>query len=407
MSKLLRLAAALTTTSLMVTGCSSSLTTEWSVPLDLGDAYATTNVLSIAEADGVVVVPIANTVHGFDTETNDLAWSVTLANDVTQCTAAGANVLCSTGTQTAVAFDSAGNSTELEGVTVEGHTMAEIDTEGEPGDDSRGQSQAVDSIYFAVAHLDRVDLIEADASGARADIPDGDVIATFDGRHSKLPDGTRIERSSGAFPDNIQVLVDHEVLLQNSPWLNPPAIAQISQPLLDGFVIVDGGSISVSEVQPTTVTIFDLDGSETDKIEVGPSLHMSINPRWSQETMGDIARRAAKLGTDHAFVWESGDVIGFDRLYSDSVAPAFADVVGFSLDTGERLAFDPVSPESMGLWVVDYPYVSVFGPGRDGQVSSTFDVTSGKRVMDGAKCQWTDGATYCFTAEKLEKIIKF
>ena len=105
-------------TVLVLTGCASNPETEWSVPLELGDAYTTTNVLSIAEGDGVVVVPILNNVQGFNTAKSELAWSVTLGVDVSQCVPAGSNILCSTGAQTAVAFDRAGKTSEFVGVAV-------------------------------------------------------------------------------------------------------------------------------------------------------------------------------------------------------------------------------------------------------------------------------------------------
>lgn len=375
-------------TVLVLTGCASNPETEWSVPLELGDAYTTTNVLSIAEGDGVVVVPILNNVQGFNTAKSELAWSVTLGVDVSQCVPAGSNILCSTGAQTAVAFDRDGNTSELVGVAVE--------------------YSGADAVYFAKAYDDRVELVKGDENARLADLGEGDTIAVYDGRYANLPDGTRIERADdGTYPQPIQELVDAGVLLHDSPWLNPPAVAQLGQPLIDGHVIIDGGAVQVTSVDPTTVTLFDLHGTETEEITLDSSLHMSVNPAWTQAEMSGIASEVADLDTSHAFVFSTGEVVGFDRILSDSVAPAFANVEGFELATGEKLAFEPLSPETQGLWVVDYPYISVFGQGPDGQVATTFDVTTGDRVVDGAKCQWTDGSTYCFTADRLEKISSF
>lgn len=385
MKKFALLAAAAT---MALAGCSSGPEAEWIVPLELGDSYTTTNVLSIAEANGAVVVPVSNTVYAFNAASNELAWTVTLGEEVSQCLPAGSNVLCATGLHTTVALDREGNSAEHVGLAVEYSGPA--------------------GVYVAQAYEDRVELIKADPDASIDDIASGETVAVYDGRYANLPEGTRIELGEdGSYPAQIQELVDAGVLRHNSAWLNPPAIAQLGQPLADGHVIIDGGAVQLTSVDPTTVTIFDLHGTETEEITVETSLHMSVNPEWTQADMSEIVNEVAGLGTSHAFVFSDGEVVGFERIFSDSVAPAFANIEGFELSTGEKLGFDPISPESQGLWVVDYPYVSVFGHGPDGEVAATFDVATGDRVIEGAKCQWTDGSTYCFTPDRLEKITAF
>lgn len=363
--------------------CGSSPDAQWSVPLPLGDAYATTHVLSVSEAGPGVVVPIGNVVYGYDTAAEELAWSVTLDSAVAACEPAGVSVLCITETQSRVAIDADGNTAEVTGMGIE--------------------YSSGDSLYVTQAYEDRVELLAADP--AKPLTPgEGEPIATYDGRTATLPDGTPIERDAqGNYPDPIAALVAGGVLLGDSPWLNPPAIARLSQPLADGFVMVDAGALDVSGAEPTTLTFFDLAGTETAKVEVAPSLHLSVNPDWTQREMMTIADEAAMLETDHAAIFQSGEVIGFNRILTSSVAPAYANVEGLEMADGTRLAFDPVAPETQGLWVVEHPYISVFGVGPDGSVGATFSATTGEQLID-AKCQWIGGETYCFTADRLAKI---
>ncbi|VEI12464.1 hypothetical protein [Trueperella bialowiezensis] len=372
----------------VVSGCSSGPSTEWSVPLELGEAYEATNVLSISEAGGAVVVPVGNVVYGFDPERSAGDWSVTLGVPVSACESAGASVLCHTGTHSGVVFDSAGHPTEVTGVGVE--------------------FSSPHALYVTQAYPDRVELIAADPQATPEQLTNGETVAVYDGRNATLPDGTPISRNDdGRYPDAIQTLVDDGVLTLDSPWLNPPAIAQITEPLADGFVRIDAGELTVTKVTPSTVTIFDAAGEQVDKIEVPASMHLSVNPAWTTAEMTDIARQAAAVTADHALIFQTGEILGFSRILTDSVAPAYASVEGFAVDNGNTLSFAPISPESQGLWVVDYPYVSVFGTGQDGAVAATFDVVSGNKLVDDAKCQWTNGNTYCFSADRLDKISEF
>lgn len=157
MKKFALLAAAAT---MALAGCSSGPEAEWIVPLELGDSYTTTNVLSIAEANGAVVVPVSNTVYGFNAASNELAWTVTLGEEVSQCLPAGSNVLCATGLHTTVALDREGNSAEHVGLAVEYSGPA--------------------GVYVAQAYEDRVELIKADPDASIDDIASGETVAVYD-----------------------------------------------------------------------------------------------------------------------------------------------------------------------------------------------------------------------------------
>lgn len=224
-------------------------------------------------------------------------------------------------------------------------------------------------------------------------------MARYEGRTSYLLDGTRVERETIAEP--LKKLVDEGVLTRDSMWLNPPGIAAVAQPLADGFVILEPGQVTVSSVEPTTVMVFDHDGNETDRYTVSPALHMRILPSWTRATIGRIVADANSLDTGHAFVFGDARVVGFDQKLTDSVAPAFANIEELNMADGTTLDIDPVTPESLGLWVLDYPYVSVTGRGAKA-VAATFDASTGERVVDG-RCQLI-GDTYCFSATTLEKV---
>lgn len=365
-------------------GCASQPQADWSVPLELGEDYPHIDVLSIAEVENFAVVPVSNQVYGFDTGAGELAWTVSLEADISHCEPAGVNVLCHTSSPHVYAFDASGNSAE--------YTKLGVEYSGPAG------------LYVVRTAEPEFQLLNVDLEIPVNDLDTGDVIAVHDGVTAKLNDGTPIERSAeGTYPEPFQGLVESGVLTQDSLWLNPPAVAHLGQPLIDGHVIIESGAIRPAAVEPTTVTIFDLDGTEIDRRVIDPSLHMSVNSSWSREDFSRIIDRVEKLETDHAFVFSAGEVVGFDRVFSGSIAPAYANVEALEVDTGNRLSFDPIAPESLGLWVVEYPYVSVFGE----QVAATFDVTTGEKLIDDAKCQWTQGTTYCFTADELFKIESF
>ncbi|SUO87355.1 Uncharacterised protein [Trueperella pyogenes] len=362
---------------LLLAGCSAGADVIWSVPIDLGPRLTQVDILGFADLDDVVVVPTGQTVNGYNRDGSKL-WTVTLGEDVKTCEPAGSNAMCSTRTRVFITKDG----------TIQ--TRPDLSFEGRIGD----------KLYYSRVDDDGVVLIEEDVSVPFDKLGTSDsVLARYEGRTSYLLDGTRVERETIVEP--LKKLVDEGVLTRDSMWLNPPGIAAVAQPLADGFVILEPGQVTVSSVEPTTVTVFDHDGNETDRYTVSPALHMRILPSWTRATIGRIVADANSLDTGHAFVFGDARVVGFDQKLTDSVAPAFANIEELNMADGTTLDIDPVTPESLGLWVLDYPYVSVTGRGAKA-VAATFDASTGERVVDG-RCQLI-GDTYCFSATTLEKV---
>ncbi|QTG76331.1 hypothetical protein [Trueperella pecoris] len=368
---------------LLLAGCGAS-DAIWSVPLSLGSLYQQVSVLSIAETDDLVVVPVGQTLHGFAPSSGKEAWTLTLADDVTSCEPIGANVLCQLATRASVVVDKAGTSEARSGLVLEGRMG--------------------DKLYFSRAGSEGVELIEEDASASLTQVGTSDVVlARFDGRSSYLVDGTRVESVAGNYPEPLARLLDGGVIQLNSPWLNPPGIARVAQPLKDGFVVVEPGQ-PAPNARPTKVSVFDGAGDQTAQVDVTPMLHLTINPQWTRQNMTEILERARRIETGHAFVFPSGQVEGFDEILTDSVAPSFANVKGVRTAAGKSLDITPVRPESVAFFVGDYPFVSVRGKSQDGVVATTFNLASGKKVSEDVTCQWSAAGAYCFGPDKLEKI---
>lgn len=355
---------------LALAGCSvGGADALWSIPV--GGLY---NV-QFADLGDVVVIPRGQAIEGYDTSGTQL-WSVTLADEAESCVAAGAGAMCVAGTQIFVGRD---------GQAVARPDLAFI-------------AQAGDKAYYARGDADGVVLIEADAD-APIDQLGGEVLARYEGRTSYLPDGTPVERAD-SYPEPLQRLLDVGLLDADSPWLNPAGIASIARPLADGFVVVEAGQITVSDVEPTVLTLFDLDGNETARLEATPALTMNLSPRWTLATLEQIVEEANALDTSRAFVFDDARVVGFEQALTDSVAPGYADVEALIVG-GQMLRFDAIRPETLQLSVLDYPYVSVAGTGS-GSVVATFDIVTGERVIE-ASC-WQNGAVYCATPTELSKI---
>lgn len=375
--------AAVCCLALALAGCTAPDVT-WSASLDLGARFAQTSSLSIVSAGEAVIVPSGQAIHGFDATSGKERWTVTMPEDVRSCARAGQHALCQVGKST-VAVDATGKTETRAGLLVEG--------------------EANGKVYFSRAEADGVVLVEQDGKVPLAELGiNGTVLARFDGRSAYLPNGEKIAADAGGnYPDVIENLVSAGVLRTTSAWLNPPAHARLAQPLTDGFLIVEPGQITVAKIAPTKVTIFDRSGKETGRHTIAPALHMDVNPSWSQETVTDLVSRLNALTTTHAFVFSDARVVGFDETLSSAVAPSFANVEGLTMADGTRLSTEAIAPESLALRVGHYPYVSVTGKAGATPFAATFDVTTGKRVVDGKKCQW-EAHTYCFSSTALERV---
>ncbi|MFP7696079.1 hypothetical protein [Trueperella sp. LYQ143] len=357
---------------------------QWQIPLHLGQAYETTHFVPLVDFGDSVMVSVADSVAGYELPSGNMQWSLTL-DGVSSCQRAGNYALCPQHSQRAVAIDRQGNTSIKTGLVVEG------------SDDT--------TVYFARSSTDRVELvaqpidISLDQMGMT-----GEVLAVYDGTSSKLPDGTEITRDvSGHYPAAVEDLLARGILTRNSAWLNPPPVTHVAQPIADGFVVISGGGVTGTEVEPTTISLYDVAGNEAGKHVVDAALHMSVNPRWTLAELNDIAQQVTQLGKPHAFVFDDGHVIGFDVRFHSAVAPAYANYKEFALSNAESLAMDNIHPETLSMWVKKYPYVSITGKNDDGVVARTYNVQTGEVLVDKEKCQWTDQSVYCFDATHLAK----
>ncbi|MFY9262935.1 MAG: hypothetical protein GX483_00945 [Actinomycetaceae bacterium] len=359
----------------------------WEIPLELSaHTYSATHALSIAETEGyaVVVTPSEQgvQVRGFDTASGEEVYGRELLGSVA-CANAGEAVVC-----LPVSANSGIAPFAIDPASGDDHDYSQLlSSLGVHNDQLIVQRQSMDG--FNLVALDPGTAYDRLDTG-------GDIIAVLD--------------DSGtlhiADEDVYEALREQGVLTLTSMWadgLNIPG----SVALQDGYLV----HVMAADGLTTTVSIYDESGVQTGDWTFSASLHFSVNSQWTVTDVTGYLDKAAELAVnaDHVAIFQDGEVVGLNRVLSDSVAPAYAWVTGFDTNDGVELRFTEVEPSSLVLWVMEYPYVGVNGVGDDGVVTRTFDITSGEVLVDGAKCQWITEpshaiATYCFDGKNLSRI---
>lgn len=364
--------------------CSSSASidgaVEWSVPHELtANEYGLTQAFSVAEVPGYVTVTGYEdetvVVRTFDTNSGDEIEQREVSGAVA-CTAMVEKVLC-----TPVDWTSGQVPFLIDPESGESHDYAlTIMALGEF--DGRDVIQRSTPTGYELVTTEPSLAIDDYARG-------GDVIAVIDmaGERHLLDEAT------------YESLIDTGVLPLGSAWRDVSAIPG-AQAIADGFITVSSNAQS----SETVVSLFEASGTQVDTWSVEASLHFSTNPEWTSAEVRGYFDEAVQLSQhfDHIAIFSDGEVVGLNQLLTDSVAPAFSWVKGFDTSLVTTLEFLEVADHTLVLWVVDYPYISIAGRG-DEIAAVTYNVETGEKLVDGAKCQWTDSA-YCFDGETLKKV---
>ncbi len=375
--------------ALLLAGCSSNHhiagDVEWEVPLDMTQSqYAASNLISVASNDFyAVVVGIEENswmARGYSVAQQEEIFAIPVEGPTT-CTLATGLVWC-------IPTDL---SQPINPFAVSLETGAKVELP-----DHRTLVGEIDGTYY----IERYSSFALNLVAVEADTPidkidtEGDIVAAyrFDTNEVAVPEDSTI----------LEDLADAGFLSRSSFWFEPESFLQGSQALKDGYVLIrtDG------QAEPTTtVTIFDSDSDVLNEATIDASLHLTVNENWSAAEFSAMLSEAEALGEDysHVAIFQGGEVLGLEKQYSGAVAPAYANLAGFATSQDTLLRLDDLHQDDMVLWVVEYPYVTINGVNDDGIHARTFDVTSGKVLVEGMKCQWTD-AFYCFTESTLRSV---